>query len=246
MIVLGAVIGYCALHMPLYVKWTRYMIPVLPFLVILAIFFTYQVGVRLPRWGKALVSMMLLVFLALSIMQGLNFFSAYLEPDSRIVSAQWASENISPDARMLVEDYDINILPWNAKMNVMNMTSFNTYDLDNEYVGEQKERELYELLGEIDYIVLPSSRVYGSRMRNPESFPRGHQYFSDLFAGNLGFELVGEFERATWQDKLLSAVGFQLDRELALTSPLAPDETYYTFDRPTVLVFKKMPSSSSR
>ena len=57
----------------------------------------------------------------------------------------------------------------------------------------EKRAELLTWLDEADYIFLASNRLYGSIPRLPDRYPLTIEYYRALFAGELGFELVGEF-----------------------------------------------------
>ncbi|MGI5838028.1 MAG: DUF2298 domain-containing protein, partial [Chloroflexota bacterium] len=96
------------------------------------------------------------------------------------------------------------------------------YDPENE----SKRQELFRRLAQVDYIILSSNRLYGSIPRVPESYPMATAYYSMLFDGRLGFDLVATFTS-------YPALGpFQFNDDKA-------DESFTVYDHPKVLIFKK-------
>lgn len=236
---------YALPHLTFFVKWTRYMVPILPLLTILSVvLFLHLFKWIRPLGGNVkcqmsnaclagrrvkcfLIGGLLLLTVSWTILQGLNFFGIYLQPDPRIEAAEWASQNIPPDAKILSEVYDLGILPWNAKFPVRNITLYNVYNVDDPHATENLD-ELYRLASDSDYIVLPSSRIWDTRLRLCDQFPSGCQFYHELFDGSLGYKLTAEFSRPTWSGLTKNSSWF------------LPDETFHIFDNPTVLVFRNI------
>jgi len=120
--------------------------------------------------------------------------------------------------------------------------NFNMYWEDNP----EKAGRFVRILDEADYIVISSSRQWGSLPRIPERFPLVTRYYRQLmgcpqdrsiewcynvaqpgsFEGNLGFDLVKVFQSNP-------AVG-----SLSLNDQFA-EEAFTVYDHPKVLIFKK-------
>lgn len=204
----------------LLVKWTRYMVPVVPFvLLILSVgIFSYY------KKNKKNAILLFYFCLLISFFYCLSFVkTVHLQPDSRIEAASWAGKNISPDARILSEVYDLGIVPFNRYLGNINLINF--YDL--ETLDSSAEKGYYNYLQTKDYIILPSERIYSSRLKNKLSFPKGNKFYTSLFSGALGYKLVYQ----TDCDIFCSFV-FATDKFFQI------EQTSKVFDRPTVIIFK--------
>lgn len=207
----------------LFVKWTRYIIPSLPFLyLIISIFFSESKNfIKNNHLRKTLSFSLIFV----CVLYSLSFFyTNYFKIDTRIEAFKFAKNNIPSNSTILSEVYDMGIVPFNNTF--QNITLFNFYDLDN---GSENEMELKSLLKQSDYIVLPSQRLVHSRFINKKKFPKGYNFYKSLFDGTLGFRKIYE----TPCDIFCKAV--------YLGSPaFNVEETTNVFDRPTAFIFKKM------
>ena len=86
-----------------------------------------------------------------------------------------------------------------------------------------------------DYVIVASRRVYGSIPRLPERYPLATRYYELLFAGDLGFELAGEFTRGpAWLNPRLPPLPG------AAPAWLRPDESFVVYDHPRALIFRNV------
>src|SRR5207247_1260597 len=116
----------------------------------------------------------------------------------------------------------------------------NLYDDDNP----TKIDMIVRALGNSEYVILSSNRLYGSITRIPARFPITTEYFRLLFGGQLGFQLVHE------ETSYPSLFGIPLkdDRVTGyrgLAAQLQPDEAFTVYDHPHVTVFQKTPDFSA-
>ncbi|NTW02576.1 MAG: hypothetical protein HGA19_15070, partial [Oscillochloris sp.] len=98
---------------------------------------------------------------------------------------------------------------------------FGSYNSDGVY-----ESGLIDQLDQADYITLTSNRVYASTARLRMRYPALMNYYSTLFNGDLGFELVAE---VTSYPNIL---GVEIPDQGA-------EEAFSVYDHPRVLIFKK-------
>jgi len=90
---------------------------------------------------------------------------------------------------------------------------------------EEKWAYIKQALAASDYIIF-SERNYDLYRRLPNLFPVEYAYYQQLFAGQLGFELIKVFERRP------NLLGFQIDDTEA-------ELTFKIFDHPTIWIFRK-------
>jgi hypothetical protein len=208
----------------LFVKWTRYVVPTLPFFyLILGLFlssFWHRKRAKPFRTCSALLVVVLCLLFAFAF-----FKTDYLSGDTRVLAADWAAKYLPQDTQILSEVYDLGIIPFNNAF--PNITLFNFYDLDNNSPVNNLPT-LQKQLQTTDVIVLPSQRIAKIRLLDPKHFSIGHQFYADLFQGKLGFTKIYQtpcdiFCTITyWGDPVFSF-----------------EETATVFDRPTVFIFKR-------
>lgn len=202
-------------------KWTRYIVPVLPFFYIFISFFVYQVIKK--NTGKKF-TYILVILISVSFIFSISYVKTVrVASDTRLAAVDFANKNVKSDSVILSEVYDLGILPFNNSFT--RITLFNFYDLDE---NPAKKRELGELVKKSEYIVLPSPRVLRSRLNNERHFPKGFKFYSDLFSGKLGYKKIYETPCDIYC------------RIIYLGDPIYNlEETVNVFDRPTVYIFKK-------
>ncbi len=213
----------------LFVKWTRYIVPTLPFVyLIVALFFTYFISSINKLFSKFSYG---ILFFAISVscIIALSYtITVYASEDTRIYAANLATESINQNASILSEIYDLGIISFNPHFS--NIKLFNFYDLSPVSLSE-----LSSDLADTQYIVLPSQRILKIRVLKKNIYPMGNTFYSKLLNGSLGFKKIYE----TPCDMLCKLV--------YLNNPVFSfEETATVFDRPEVYIFKKQRHFSSQ
>lgn len=199
----------------LFVKWTRYYIPTLPFIYILIAIY---IG-RIKKPMKIITSLSLII---ISFVYSFSYIKSNLSFSSPIVAAKWFSVNNKSMPTSVSEIYDMGIVPFN---NYSIITLFNFYDLE---VDNLKSKELDSLISNSEYIILPSQRILKDRLTKSNLYPKGSIFYKNLVDGTLGFKKIYE----TPCDIFCKI--------LYLNDPIYSFEsTANVFDRPQVMVFKK-------
>jgi hypothetical protein len=109
-----------------------------------------------------------------------------------------------------------------------------------------KKQMFLDRLAASDYIIIPSQRAIWASSRLPLMYPMTMTYYRSLFAGDLGFEQVAEFQAPMRIGKLqISDVGgsWAFDETPVLPvfnyNGLAAEEAFSVYDHPPVWIFKK-------
>jgi hypothetical protein len=205
---------------PMWAKWTRYVVQVLPILILTAAIgadWLWEKG----KAGKAVVILLIISFLP----QFFSIMKVYSTPDNRLAAADWAAVNIPKNAKIFTEGMDLGIIPFNP-VHGEDLTLFNFYELD-DVRAEEKQRKLDNLINESDYFILLSRRVYKNSFDRPDKFPRAAEFYRRLFDGSLGYKKI-------YEPIMPSAF------ILRPSSLLFPEETFEVFDHPTILIFRKV------
>lgn len=202
----------------LFIKWTRNMVPTLPFLFLIIALVLSLAKNRLPH--------VLFVLFSINALFSLSFFiTAYVMPDSRVTAYANAVKIMPKNARILSEMYDLGITPYNSMY--PNITLFNTYDTDANST-DFNYTTWKTALTDTDYIILPSQRVLQSRLQNEKRFPVGNRIYTQLLTETSNFKKIYETPCNIFCQ--ITYLGDPLFRY---------EQTTAVFDRPTVIILKK-------
>jgi len=104
---------------------------------------------------------------------------------------------------------------------------------------EAKYRRMSDILVKADYLVMSSNRFYDALPRVQRRFSMSDNYYNQLFAGNLDYDLLKEFSRSPY------FLGITLNDQVMPTSKspmwlneLEAEEAFTVYDHPAVFVFK--------
>jgi len=202
----------------LYVKWTRYMVPTLPFIYLI-------ISLWISNVKRLRVPVLTTVITVSSVFAFSYFITAFVETDTRIDAAHFAAGTIPKEAKVLSEVYDLGITPFNQYLS--NITLFNTYDLDN-HSPDYTPQALNEQLAENSYVILPSQRVLKTRLLDEMHFPIGNSFYAQLYSEKGEYKKVYESPCSLFCQ--ITYLGDPLFRF---------EQTASVFDRPVVLFYRK-------
>lgn len=212
-------------------KWTRHLIPLLPFLYItISLFITEIINLLEKRslnqkLKKYLILNTKYLMLLFSLFYALAFFNVYLKPHTAIQTASWMSQNLPKDAKILTEDLDVTVDP--IKTNFPNVTLFDFYALDNKIPPQTTLEELNRQLKENDYFLILSRKVYQNRLAHPDLFPNAANFYNQLFNNQLNFQEIYRSENP------FSLLGIKIDDNYS-------EESFQVYDHPQLILFKKI------
>lgn len=210
----------------LFVKWTRYMIPTLPFIYLICAIALFDFFQRPKHISLSRYFILSSIFAGSCLFSLAYFITAFVHLDTRIAARDSATNLIPAHATIVSEVYDLGITPFNNTFPHIEL--FNFYELENTDPSASIEA-LQATLATTDYVILPSQRVLKTRLQNKEKFAKGNSIYTQLLDGRLGFTKIYEtpcdiYCKITY-----------------LNSPVYRFEgTANVFDRPTVMIFKKL------
>ena len=173
-----------------FVKWVRYMVPTIPFLLLLCVLLLELVAdsklLRKKHIGKIVIA----CTVCTTILFGTSYFmTAFVKKDTRVTASLFAKEHMSQSAPILADVYDMGIVAFNEHF--PRITLFNYYDLDSPS-PESSPQILSSKLNDFDYIVLPSQRLFATRLMRQKNFPEGYKFYHALTTQKNKFQKLYE------------------------------------------------------
>ena len=255
-LLLAGMIPYFLTIVNLEAKWLRYMLPLVPYMCVLAGGLLVQglqwsagaltriqalrearrpaqVGLLARRWVFPLVTVGSLVG---SLLWAIAFMNIYTQDESRVQASRWMNTHLSADASYGHEVWDDEVpfgVPGTPQVSSCPGPRCISMDLYPDKSSPDEFEYIAGLLDKVDYIVPASNRLYDSIPRLPWRYPVQTRYYELLFAGKLGFDKIYEekvYPELTW-------LGIRFDDSRS-------DESFTVYDHPKVSVFKKVRSLS--
>jgi len=243
LVVLSWVVVYGVITGGFYVKYMRYMLPIYPFLTLMAA----SILIALLKFSrervkdartKSYIAIILpyaaiVAVLAGTMFQGLALLNVYSQPNTRIQASRWIFSHLKPGSVLTYEQWD-DSLPEAVDNHDPSIYQEVSYPDANgqpqqglDLYGDDttaKAQQLARILPTVDAITMATDRLDKSIPRLPFRYPLTIHYYQLLFSGQLGFHLAAQFENHP------NLFGIVLDDSNA-------DESYSVFDHPTARIF---------
>ena len=223
----------------IYAKWSRFMAPVFPIVLIFAVLLILNIKDKISKLNLKLKAFRFVLGFALYILiftmivPGIAYLSIYQNQDVRFQASKWIYKNIPNNSYILSETANVVDIPISngtmEQSNNYNVISFNFYDLDENQVLRS---ELSNHLIKADYIFIPSRRIFANHPA--ERYPILSEYYKYLFSGRLGYKKVEEFKSFP---KI--CLPFYTEKCLSFNDENA-EETWTVFDHPVIRIYKKV------
>lgn len=200
-------------------KFIRYMLPILPFIIIAGTWLLLE----FRKKQKVIGNIILIIFLSINFCWSLAFFNIYLSESTRITASKWIYQNLPTKSKILTEHWDDG-LPVSLLTNSpqkYEIESLTIYEPDNL----EKLNYYAEKLAQADYLIINSRRLYGTLMFLPAKYPLTSRYYQLLFKEKLGYQKIAEF---TSYPKLLF---WEINDD-------SSEETFQVYDHPKVIIFQ--------
>lgn len=248
LVILAWVIPYLLITGWFDVKFMRYMVPLVPFLVLYGARTLLWAGDMLNAFWpqrRYLVAAPAVVMLAFTGHYALSFMSVYSGPHPGQAASDWLEQNAAPGSRVVQEHWEEGI-PGRPGINFVHerLELYNPDSVD-------KFNRITSTLADSDYLVFFSNRLYGTIPRLPERYPMSAEYYERLFDGSLGYELVFADTRPvqslgiTYREDQFTRVSFdapagfeQPSGDLLTIAPGWADESFSVYDHPQILIFQ--------
>ncbi len=218
-------------------KFPRYMLAILPVMMVLGArlicdlgqlqptFYTPALGRMSIKWKRMAKRFGIAggtAALVAGLIYGWAYIGIYDEPHTLVTAGKLLQPKVQEGKRVTQNNWDEGIYG----VHVQDQIAIHS-DPNAEKDAVNRAQYLANQLAQFDYIVFTSKRGYGTTLHNPEKFPITNQFLKALFAEQLGFrtaKVVTNPPQFLWWE-------FRVDEE---------DETARIYDHPKVIIFEKI------
>jgi YYY domain-containing protein len=232
LLLLSWIVPYFALVATAEAKFMRYLVPIVPALVILTVRFALRLVPDRPARSLRFIAPVVGIALVLlgSLGWSLAFESIYGRTNTRISASQWIFQNIPQGAKITDEYWDDSLpLPLAGHPYPSPYYTHITMDLYADRPNDEEFTYIANALQRADYIILSSDRLELSIPKSPWRYPVDSEYYRLLTSGQLGFQEVYESNVEP------SLFGITFNDNHA-------DESFSVYDHPHVRIYKKVTS----
>jgi len=199
------------------VKFMRYFLPLYPFLILGAAL----VLIQLTKLKQHTVGLLLIgIIVVPSLWWTGAFLSIYRTEHPWVTASHWMHDHIPAGTHLAVEHWDRSLPLYSAHR--FPTTDLALYEIDSL----EKITQLVDTLYDSSYVVIASNRIYDAVPKLPARYPATIKYYDFLFAEQLGFIKIAEF------DSYPTFLGVTRADQKA-------DESFTVYDHPRVQIFKK-------
>lgn len=220
---------YFAVVGGLHTKPIRYLLPLLPFLALLAADLCVGTvrSLRFPRLRKLAVAAVA-GSLAYGALYGAAFAGLYTREDSRIQAARWIDGNIPARSRIGVErgGFSMKGMVDPDKFRVAEIQAVTLFNIRGYATCNVEFNWLEDKLKDLDYLAVADVNRYKQFTAAPDLVPGGSAFYRALVEGELGFDLVRRFK----DYPSLGGLKFRND---------GSEPSFTGYDHPAVMIFEK-------
>ncbi len=200
----------------IYAKWSRFMAPVFPLMLVFAVLFILKMKI---------INVIKIIIIIIVILPGIAYLSIYQNPDVRFQASEWIYKNIPNNSYILSETANVVDIP--LEVPSYKVISFNFYDLDE---NPELQSNLKDHLQKADYIFVPSRRIFAN-LKN--KYPLLEKYYEGLFSGKSGFKKVAEFNS-------FPKICWPFSNKCLVFDDEQAEETWTVFDHPVIRIYKRI------
>ena len=228
------------------VKFTRYLIPVTPLLILFGaqmLFHLWDWAASHRRWLRHAVAAAMVGLVVVTGLYALSYTSVYRAPHTAVRTSEWINRNAPDGAVILVEHWEEGI----PRLERYTVSQLPLYESD---VPAKLDLMADDLAG-ADYVAFFSNRLYGTISRLPERYPVTSAYYRTLFGGEIGYRLANaetaypSIAGVTLVDDTYGRPGLPTPEGSRAPPGLSidlgyADESFSAYDHPKGLVFENV------
>ena len=192
--------------------FARYGVPLVPALAVMAGALSADLLAR-PAWRRV-SQVATAVVVAATVLYAAAYMNVFIKPDSRLAASEFLLRRVPEGSRILVEpshnipptgsyltkpDFNVDYVLWgrdSERRDYYHLFGLDTYRwlYDPRPLPEEKRAYIEDRLAQVDYIVIDDTFLQFYEHLPASEHGVVKQYYQDLFAGRLDFQLMRSFK----------------------------------------------------
>jgi hypothetical protein len=238
-LVLSWVILFFIIVGPWQFKPLRYLLPIIPFLIILGA--RWLIDILSMAHNKLAINVIrgfIVIVVSFSLFYAIAFVNIFSEPDSRIQASDWIYQNVKPNTTIVVEDKPHYTAPLGVKRGYVGIENSKKpiykvkvlFDYKYFHYPTDKaelRKHIVQTVSDADYIIVSEFYYHAFKWKGTDDlYPVEKRFYGMLFDGSLGFSLIKKF------DPEPNFLGITFDDSAA-------ELLFKIVDHPMILIFKR-------
>lgn len=231
------------------VKFTRYMYPLIPIMIIIGSGYLFKVQHYLNQkknFLHAVFPIVIAILATSSVLYGLAYTNIYTNDHSAVQASKWINENIPKGTKIINDNHWDESIPDIYGYQIKQIPIFESDTQDKGF-------NIAMDLSSSEYVIFYSNRTYNAIFNNSSQYPISASYYNSLFNGELGYSLVKSitqypeilgihFQHDTFSiNNIPTPIGFPTDDGSGLYLNLGyGDNDIVNYDHPVVLIFENI------
>lgn len=237
----------------LFIKWSRFMAPIMPLMTLFAIFALLYIC-RNVNFEKKLARLCLFIVAVVLLTPGYAYLTIYTQPDVRFVASKIIADTIPAGSSIFEEGGNVINIPvpppdTSFMIPFYMFKAVDVYDVttDNDML------KIQSILDQANVVIIPSRRIFASRTclrptdiefdvsenllkkdceKLAQMYPYHQSYYSQIFAKESQFiqtARISSYPRIEFFGKIL----LEFPDEFA-------EETWTVFDHPVIRIYERV------
>lgn len=217
---------------PMMVKPVRYLLPIVPALLLLAAHLCVQLWAVVP--GRWLLRGLVVLTVGHATLYGLAYARIWTTEDSRIQAGRWIADNVPPGARIAVERGAFPMWPMidPSRHEPVQFRFSLLFNARSNLLCGTEAMMIERYVHNAEYIAIIDANRLTNLRAAPEVMPVLAAFYDALSAGRLGYRQVQRFK--SYPE--LAGVRFNDD---------GAEHTFIGFDHPAVLIYQRDPEAQA-
>jgi len=249
-------IPYFIVNASFQVKFMRYFLPLVPFLIFFSVIFIKFISdkISLKFKYKKINYLFLLLFLIPTIHFSFSFVNGiYLTEHPAFSASKWLNTRVN-SSELIVQEHWEESIPRLENLNLMH-DRLELYNPDSP----QKFEKIFNQLSQSQYYVIFSNRLYATIPRIKDRYPASLLFYEKLFDGSLGFEIVNYEKQSmnlfgvNYSENYFERIDIKKPKSISsyeknffLNIDLGwSDESFSVYDHPNVIIFQNKENYST-
>ena len=229
------------------VKFSRYMYPLIPIMIIIGSGYLFKIQYYLSQKKNPfhpVFSILIVILTTSSVLYGLAYTNIYTNDHTAVQASKWINENIPKGTKIINDNHWDESIPDIYGYQIKQIPIFESDTQDKGF-------NIAIDLSSSEYLIFYSNRTYNAIFNNSSQYPISASYYDSLFNEKLGYSLIKSFtqypeiagihfQHDTFSiNNIPTPIGFPTNDDSGVYLNLGyGDNDIVNYDHPVVLIFE--------